>query len=190
MYQVTPSLYNAYYWYRNSKSSSKEDFLKILNREPTEQTELMLKGIEFENMIEEETRTAELTGNEAVDEIASMVADGEWQKSVNGMLDKWQLSGRIDVYFPYQIYDIKYCEKYELEKYKYSIQHLVYMYCTMVWNFEYLIYSEKDRQLYKESYIWDSQAQELLRSRLNELTEFIFGVPEFREAYLEHWVTK
>ena len=52
MKTLTPSLYNAFYYYRNGHSSE-EDFLEILLREPLEQTALMLEGIEFEEKVQQ-----------------------------------------------------------------------------------------------------------------------------------------
>lgn len=195
-YKVTPSLFSAYYWYRKLESSSKEDFLKVLKREPIEQTPLMLKGIDFENEIEKQTHSKIKSGNEVVDIIADIVRGGEWQKPITADICGWSLVGRMDVFCPDQkkVYDIKYAKAYDLGKYKYSIQHLVYLYCCKqsgynIQNFDYLVYSESDKWYYTESYNWDEKyVTQLLIQRLEDMTRFIFADPDLANAYRDNWV--
>lgn len=189
MLLATPSLYNAYYYYKNLEKSSAEDFLKVLNREPIEPNEIMKEGIQFENRIREASETGKETGDEAVDTFAQIVKNGAWQVSIEKPLDNWLLKGRMDVVFPDCIYDIKWCEyhsEYEFGKYKHSIQHLVYMYCTGIHECTYLIGNKKD-PIMIESYNWDSDSLITLRSNLAEMKAYIMGREEFRKPFLDNW---
>lgn len=187
LYTVTPSLYSAYYWYKRLEGTTDEDFLNTLRKIDTPKTELMQRGIDFENSILTATETGEYIGDDAVFEIAKLIKGGEWQKLCQRQLnDDVLVKGRIDVYFPDKIYDIKFTDNYDLGKYKYSIQHLVYMYCTDVPVFEYLVGTPSS--FYTEHYYWCEDAAQLLDSRVSELLDFIFRYPEFRDAYEANWI--
>ena len=60
---ITPTLYSNYYWFLHSDNKTDEDFLKVLRREPVEQTDAMRAGVEFENKIR-----AVCEGNDTVEE--------------------------------------------------------------------------------------------------------------------------
>lgn len=112
-----------------------EDFLKVLRREPTEQTAAMLEGILFEDMV-----TSIVTGAEEINpedrwyNAANLVADrvkggvlqykAYKQLTVNGM--DFLLHGRLDVLKAGEIIDIKFSKGYERGKYFGSTQHPMY----------------------------------------------------------------
>ena len=73
-----------------------------------------------------------------------------------------------------------------MNKYEYSIQHLVYCYAMGINKFRYLIV-ERGKNLYNEDYYFDKYAMEKLSSRTKELIGFIDGYKEFKEVYEEKW---
>lgn len=111
--------------------------------------------IDFENDIRcvAETDQIDISENEAVNEIAEIVKGGVWQKTCNREFGDYLLYGKMDVWTPFKIYDIKHTAKLKIMKYKYSIQYLVYMYCTGVKFFDYLISDRKELMI--ELYNYD-----------------------------------
>lgn len=138
---VTHSLLSAWLYAMNdnpyedatTEKDSFEDFLKVLRREPTEQTEAMLNGIAFEDDVTricngEEPQTI---WREPAEEIANIVKDGQLQyvgkhiyKGLCGV--DVLLYGRLDCLKAGKIYDIKFSKSYERGKYLHSTQHPAY----------------------------------------------------------------
>jgi hypothetical protein len=119
-----------------------EDFLTTLRREPKEQTEAMLAGINFENMVNACVEGVE--AHNSVKVIADIVRGG--QKQVSLYKDKtiggidFLLYGKLDYLKAGVIYDIKYSKGYEVGKYIDSIQHPFYFeLCPEARQFEYLV---------------------------------------------------
>lgn len=110
------------------------DFLKTLNREPTETTEAMRNGIQFENLV-----TAVLDGsadtedkwyNAAVN-IANRIRGGILQCRASKEIEvdgyKILLYGRLDALLAGVIYDIKFSTNYDVGNFIDSTQHPVYI---------------------------------------------------------------
>ena len=190
MYLITPSLYSSWYWYKLEKKSY-EDFFKTLNKISIETTSAMQAGIDFENNIRLSSECldeVEVDEDPIMKQIAEIVRGGVWQKTCKKELGNYLLYGKMDVWTPTKIYDIKYTRNPKLIKYKYSIQHLLYMYCTGVEFFDYLISDGKD--LLVESYEYNERLESLLKERIDEMVDFINFVPEFKEAFETHWTVK
>lgn len=187
---VTPSLYSAYYWYAIRDYGTTEDFLKVLRKEKTPPTESMLAGIEFEDKIRAVCDGTDTAGDRSdVEEIAELVKGGFWQERISKELDGNLLYGIADVITPYMIYDIKFSTgSYNLGKYDYSIQHLLYMYCTGIPHFKYLIGNGEN--VFIEEHSWSDTSLETLKSRIYEMLSFIDGNKEFKEAFESNWRIK
>lgn len=109
------------------------DFLKVLNREPTETTEAMQNGIDFENLV-----TAIINGNadvndnwyEAAKNIASRIKYGVLQCKASKEIEVAGITvllyGRLDALRAGVIYDIKFSKSYDVGKYIDSTQHPTY----------------------------------------------------------------
>lgn len=150
-YLVTHSLLSAWlysmkeYPYADSttEDTSKEDFLRVLRREPTPTNEAMQNGIDFEDLV-----TQILTGCSevlckpvdvdqknpwfgAASKVAGIIRQGQLQHvatkrvTVDGM--KLLLYGRLDALKAGCIYDIKFSKSYDRGKYISSTQHPMYM---------------------------------------------------------------
>lgn len=111
-----------------------DEFMKTLRREPTETTDAMLKGINFENLVTAITEgNGDRTNNwyEAAERIARIVQGGQLQYKafkeikVNGMT--FLLYGRLDALKAGVIYDIKFSGNYDAGKYFTSTQHPTYL---------------------------------------------------------------
>ena len=108
--------------------------MKTLRREPTETTDAMQKGINFENLVTAITEgNGDRTNNwyEAAERIARIVQGGQLQYKafkeikVNGMT--FLLYGRLDALKAGVIYDIKFSGNYDAGKYFTSTQHPTYL---------------------------------------------------------------
>lgn len=185
---ITPSLYYAYYWYAVREYGEKEDFLKVLRKEKTEPTDIMLDGIAFENNIKNLCNKEETEGEETENQIANIVRGGFWQQRVKKELEDYLLYGICDVIKGDTIYDIKFCKQYSDGKYNDSIQHLVYMYCSGMRKFSYLIGSQsKKNEIYIEEHSWNDDSENELKSKIFEMISFIEGNKEFKKAFYDNW---
>lgn len=142
MYLLTHSLLSAWlyamrdnpYEDLTTERDNREEFLKALRREPTETTEAMQNGIEFEDLV-----TAIINQNydeshkwiEAAQKVADIVRGGKLQykakKPVEVSGEKFLLYGRLDVLKAGQIMDIKFSKSYDRGKYLTSTQHPTYL---------------------------------------------------------------
>lgn len=185
-----------------------QDWLNTLNKVKTPTTEAQQKGIDFENAVQELCENYEgvhledeklVFGNEvdfiltsmlpeaeakSAFEIAKKVVKGIWQETLQKEVDNYKLYGRADVIKQNYIYDIKRVSQYDVGKYQKSIQHLLYMECADIDNFEYLI-ADKSGNIYSEYYA--REPQEVLLSKIDEMVEFIKSVPEFYKPFNENW---
>lgn len=141
MYLMTHSLLSAWqYIWKNTKDEADdanpmEDFLRVLNREPTEATEAMQNGIYFENLVTAILNRSGTTENpkwyEAAKKVADVVTGGQLQvvakkkMRVSGI--DILLYGRLDALKAGEVYDIKFSKRYERGKFIDSTQHPVYL---------------------------------------------------------------
>ena len=176
-------IYNAFEGYEDK---AYEDFLLTLRREPKEQTEAMLAGIDFENMVNASADGAEAK-TDSVRIIADIVRGGQKQvalyndKTINGI--DYLLHGRLDYLKAGIIYDIKFSKNYEAGKYTENIQHPFYFeLCPEAKQFEYLISNGED--VFSEKYF---------RSLTPEIDKTVIEFMQFlsecklTEIYYEKW---
>ena len=93
--------------------------------------------------------------------------------------EEFYLFGYIDVLQPTTILDIKTCTKYKESKYRDSIQHSIYQYCTGIRDFKYVV-ADYDRTAYPENcIIVDTSINELedaerrIKGRITNLVHFL-----------------
>lgn len=136
LYQVDGEYYEKCY----------QDFLKTLKRIPLEDNEIFARGREFEKQV--------LNGE--YKEIYDIIKGGSYQVSkkkelVVDNLD-FTIYGIADFIKNGVIYDTKRVNNYELQKYQYSSQHLIYLYLfDDCYEFTYLIVDNSDTT-YEETY--------------------------------------
>ena len=143
-YMITHSLLSA--WLRSisenpfddatQEDSSKEEFLRVLRREPTPTTEAMQNGIDFEDMVTALTQgrptdPKKAAWLEAAQKVADIVRGGQLQYAAKQYVQAYgteiMLYGRLDALKAGHIYDIKFSKSYERGKYYDSTQHPMYL---------------------------------------------------------------
>ena len=159
-----------------------QDFLKTLKRIPLEDNEIFARGREFEKQVI----------NGEYKEIYDIIKGGSYQVSkkkelVVDNLD-FTVYGIADFIKNGVIYDTKRVNQYELQKYQYSSQHLIYLYLfDDCYEFTYLIVDNSDTT-YEETY----KRNDLTMSIETLIHNFISFLKENNlfNIYLEKWKGK
>jgi len=166
------------------------EFLTVLRREQTEQTEAMLKGIAFEDLV---TAILNGTGDQthewyyAANRIAGIIRGGILQYGAKQQVrigDRdVMLYGRLDALKGGVIYDIKYTGHYEAGKYFDSTQHPMYLRLVPeARQFSYLVSNGKD--FWQETYRRDETAD------IDRIVANFYSwldVQGLDELYRQHW---
>jgi hypothetical protein len=200
-YLITPTLINSYQYYINdefkSPAVSRADFLKTLSKEKFEPNEAMQKGIDFEEEIFqqcclEKEVGKKLTSDPICDAIVKIVKGGLWQETCKKELkignQEFLLYGKMDVIKRDTIYDIKYTSNYELGKFLGSAQHLIYLYCTGLPKFKYLVSNGKD--LWIEDYFNNVNIENEIKSKINDFLSYLENDSEAKNLFETKWKTK
>ena len=172
LYQVDGEYYEKCY----------QDFLKTLKRIPLEDNEIFARGREFEKQVI----------NGEYKEIYDIIKGGSYQVSkkkelVVDNLD-FTVYGIADFIKNGVIYDTKRVNQYDLQKYQYSSQHLIYLYLfDDCYEFTYLIVDNSDTT-YEETY----KRNDLTMSIETLIHNFISFLKENNlfNIYLENWKGK
>lgn len=201
-YLITPTMLNSFFYYM-SEYGKRDDFLRTLTREKFEPTEAMKKGILFEKHIElacrdqypflknmEDDERCKYDGQ--VNNICNIVRNGVWQATVQKSLTigdvEYLLYGKCDVIKENFIYDIKFTSNYEVGKFQDSAQHLIYMYCTGLTDFAYLISDGKE--FWIEDYKASKDLENEIKSRIFEFRNYLTGDKEAENLFLTKWISK
>jgi len=193
-YLLTPSLLNSYAYYiqdeYKSPQESRADFLKTLSREKFKPNEAMKKGNAFENEVFGYcSLDKELPIVSPMTEIGDIVKGGLWEQSVKKEIkvgnQEFLLYGRTDVIKRNTIYDIKFTGNYELGKFLDSSQHLIYLYCTGLPNFSYLISDGKD--WWREDYHNHDQVEDQIKSKIADFMSYLDNDLEAKEMFINKW---
>jgi hypothetical protein len=200
-YLITPTLINSYQYYINdefkSPADSRANFLKTLSKEKFEPNEAMQKGIDFEEEIFEQCSLEKevgkkLTSDPICDAIVKIVKGGLWQETCKKELkignQEFLLYGKMDVIKRDTIYDIKYTSNYELGKFLGSAQHLIYLYCTGLPKFKYLISNGKD--FWIEDYFNNINIENEIKSKINDFLSYLENDSEAKNLFETKWKTK
>lgn len=201
-YLITPTLINSYQYYIEdefkSPADSRADFLKTLSKEKFEPNQAMQKGIDFENDIKAKCDNILLDKKENIDyevicnDIATIVKDGLWQQTCKKELkignQEFLLYGKMDVIKRDTIYDIKYTSNYELGKFLGSAQHLIYLYCTELPKFKYLISNGKD--FWIEDYFNSVNIENKIKNKINNFLSYLENDNEAKNLFETKWQTK
>lgn len=109
------------------------EFVQVLNREPTETTDAMQKGIDFENLVTDAVcgkANPKSKWFDAANKVANVVRGGVLQYRANKEFQvrgiTIVLHGRLDALKAGVIYDIKFSGNYDIGKYISSTQHPTY----------------------------------------------------------------
>lgn len=148
---LTASLINAWiYGYDN--------LLDMLYRREREPNQNMLNGISFEEKA--------IRGE--IQELRNIVNDSLYQEFVCKECEGYMLLGFCDLIKDDTIYDLKYVSSYEMPKYTDSVQHLIYLYCTDMQKFQYII--GKGEDIFYES---QSRNDEKLKEIIHQFVDWL-----------------
>ena len=172
---------------------SREEFLKVLRREPTEVTEAMQNGNDFEALV---TAIIQGTGNrsdkwyDAASAVASELRGAQLQFSVSKRVliagQEYVLHGRFDALRAGVISDIKFSKSYEKGKYYDSTQHPMYMFLMPTANeFTYIVSNG--------SGVWhETYTREETKDIFPIITAFLSWLEDagLLELYRKYWVAR
>lgn len=183
-YLITPSLLNSWKYAisQDNEYGNLEDFIKVLSREPIEETEAIINGFQYEDfMIKNYVPTK--NGCYQV-KLSKNIATGT---------GNYVLYGRLDCLKMGKIYDYKYKGSYDVGNFIDSYQHPIYLeLCPEATEFEYLIcnnYKEgktlEELNIYKEIYT----RKEVKIDIHQEIDNFIswLDTNKLLELYHEKW---
>lgn len=176
---------------------SREEFLKVLRREPTETTEAMQNGVDFENLV-----THILTGKaetafafnpkwyDAASAVANELRGAQLQfvasKRVLIAGQEYVLYGRFDALKAGVISDIKFTKSYDKGKYFDSTQHPMYMFLMpTAQEFTYIVSNG--------SGVWhETYTREETKDIFPIITTFLAWLEDagLLDLYREHWTAK
>lgn len=202
-YLMTHSLLSA--WLRSmqdnpfadatQEDTSKEDFLRVLRREPTPTTEAMQNGIDFEDLVTELVRgeqpnPAKAAWMEPAQKVAGIIRGGQLQyvatRKVVVDRTEFLLYGRLDALRAGRIYDIKFSKSYERGKYIDSTQHPMYLeLLPSAESFTYLV--SNGTELWTEKYRRDETRS--IFPIIRDFVAYLDGTG-LMPIYREHWVAR
>ncbi len=203
-YLITPTLLNSFNYFMNSESETAlEDFSKVIKKEFTTN-----KYVEAGNIWENRVcHPSFKEDNKLVIEVADKIKYGYFQQP----LKKWivvnnikiLLYGKADVVMYDKIFDIKTTSSdYQTNYYYNSLQHKIYMYCTGIKNFEYLItkikIKEQDNKAvdvepvenFGEFYDWQDKYESDIFNCINDFFNFLKSNEELKKSFNELWKAK
>ena len=192
---LTQSLLSSWLYQFNAYDPQKarEDFIRVLKREPTPQSKAMQDGIRFENMV-----TACCDGvkpdpdhewDKVVRETAEILCGAQFQvaayrdKRIDGV--PFLFYGRLDALKAGVIYDTKFSRSYQAGKYAGSPQHPMYFECVPeAYRFIYII--ADDKAVYTEEYRREDTPppDEMIRQFMSYLE-----TTGLAQLYIDNWRT-
>ena len=195
-----------------TEDTSREDFLRVLRREPTPTNEAMQNGIDFENLVTDilqgritvqetfegiEPNTGEAMGHkeypkwyEAAKKVAEIIKGSQLQLvamedvTIRGV--DLLLYGRLDALHGGKIYDIKFSKGYDRGKYIDSTQHPMYLRIVPgARDFTYVVSNGTD--VWTECYRFDEvqRIEPVITNFLDWLDD-----QNLMETYKAHWKAK
>ena len=177
------------------EDTSKEDFLRVLRREPTPTTEAMQNGIDFEDLVTELVRgeqpnPAKAAWMEPAQKVAGIIRGGQLQYVATRMVvvdrTEFLLYGRLDALRAGRIYDIKFPKSYDRGKYIDSTQHPMYLeLLPSAESFTYLV--SNGTELWTEEYRRDETRS--IFPIIRDFVAYLDGTG-LMPIYREHWVAR
>ncbi len=202
-YLITPTLLNSFLYFQSSESETAlADFEKTIKKEFTTN-----KYCEAGNMWENRLCKPSLEeDNKLVLEIVDKIKNDEYQVPVQKQINvngvNILLYGKCDCVGYDIIRDIKSISgEYEIGKYRNSMQHRIYMYCSSIKQFEYLITKikikeDKDTEKvidvepidnFGEYYAWQDRYESDIYECINNFFDYLKVNEELGKIYFELW---
>ena len=176
-----------------TEKDAREEFLKVLRREPVEATEAMQNGVDFENLVTACIQGAGDRSNkwfDAASAVANELRGAQLQlvasKRVLIAGQEYVLYGRFDALKAGVISDIKFSKGYEKGKYFDSTQHPMYMFLMpTAQEFTYIVSNG--------SFVWhETYTREETKDIFPTITAFLTWLEDtgLLDLYREHWTAK
>lgn len=199
---ITHSLHQSWNYFHGSEASARKDFLDVLNKVRQPVSEPMRRGRQLEDDVVSHCMGDAIVGGSAfrdvskygacVMEIGRRVKNGLYQEKVYQGEHIFGydclLYGRLDFLNRNWINDVKYTEAYELGKFQQSIQHHLYMRCTKIPNFRYIVCD--GRSVWEEEYCQSEQGERSLFGEIANMLDSIMRDIEMREAFVLNWTAR
>lgn len=204
---ITASLIGSVEWLQNCPSSWKEkaynDLFNQLSRIwPKETPHYIQRGFDLENKVQQivESGTVEtIKSSEHFSKLLNHCVGGKFQKTTKSFMtinnEEYCLYGKIDVWFPETIKDIKNTQSYKESSYKKSAQHMIYCHNEQIKDFVYLVadFNDKDKEVKNKAiqelyevpiHIDDFEVLENeLRDRIKKTIDFIYADEDLAKLY-------
>lgn len=193
MYAFYPTILDAFSWYKRSESETAlQEFLDKVNRVKTPATDPMLRGIAFNELVDNAIKGADLPYDDTdhvdahdipvsadiIQEFADLFHGAALQVFLDTRLTvgphQVKIYGYADALKGSTIGEFKTTGKYEFPKYLHNWQHPAYLQCVKdqgIKRFTYLITDFKE--VYREDYHWTKDGEDRLKSICAELIEFL-----------------
>lgn len=176
-----------------TESSPFDEFLTVLNREPTEPTDTKIKGINFENLVTDIINSRADNSDKwytSASKIADIINGGRLQFKASKVMDVKGLTlvlyGKLDALKAGVIYDIKFSGSYDVGKYYDSTQHPMY--------FELIPEADEFTYLVSNgSYVWpETYRRDETQSIIPIISDFFdfLDAQGLMSTYKEKWVAK
>lgn len=192
MHLITPTLLNNFRFYKNYEgenvSDKRQEFLNMLAKLKVKPNEAQQTGIDFEKAVYDLLHGDFITPTSAIIEVADMVRGGLWQERVKRKLGNYLLYGKIDVVLRDTACDIKRVMKassYETGKYSDSMQHRIYMYCSKLHKFEYIV--SDGQSVWTESYRYNIEMENDIINAIHDLEAYMEADKEAKALFEKHW---
>lgn len=189
-YHVYPTLLDSFAWYKRSESEdAKQEFLDRINRVQKPKTDAMLRGIKFEDTVNEWARRGKLPPGpvdvHGVEVQPALI--GKFSKGFEMALRQVfvettlptcygaiRLYGYVDDILADAAYDTKTTKDYELGKYRNNFQHPTYLEALSPEGIARFVYRITDFEDYfEEEYVYRKQDTERLIHESEHLIEFL-----------------
>lgn len=184
-YLITPTLLNSWKYAisLDNEYGNLEDFIKVLSKEPMEETENIKIGFQFEDFM---IKNYELTKNGCYQVKLS--------KNITTDTGEYVLYGKLDCLKAGVIYDYKYTSSYDVGKFYGSYQTLIYFeLCPEASEFCYLIsnnYKEdkslEEINLYKEIYTRNDIEEVNINQEIDNFISWL-KTNDLYNLYCEKW---
>lgn len=199
---ITASLVGSIDWYLHCPVSWKEkamtDLQNQLARVYADQMPTAIElGIKFENTVYEHANNENITGSDHYKWFISECKGGEFQRKTKCYLTidgyEYCLYGKIDVWYPDIIKDIKTTSNYKgPQHYLDSIQHKIYCYSEKIKKFRYIVgeFDENQHLIGHHSIDWTTPDWDDLKIDLVRRIKGVISFLEMDDALFNLYTTK
>lgn len=206
---ITPSLIGSVKWFETCyspkwKEKAYKDLNNMLSRVYTQPGIAAKRGIDFENYIynilnsPKKERLDELSCSNEFLRVLRLCKGGEFQRKSKSFIKvdgiEYCLYGKLDVWFPELIIDIKTTKSFRKSKYIDSMQHVIYIYNETIGHFKYVIAVFKEENGTKIEDIKEidvcltkDYCEDLIIKEIKKVEKFMKDYPEFNKLWEEKY---